>query len=778
MEEQYETGKDVPKIDPILIAHIIMFLTPQEVGKMINKIVIENDATFDKKQHILEPLRKLNFFYGANGSGKTTISRILGAPAEHPDSRIYWENNVLLSCHVYNIDFVNQNFGTDIQMPGVFTLGKEERETKARINEIENDIGELEQKCSKLECELNGSNGIGGLREKLNTLIEKNKEIFWRQKQKYDSSPIREGLVGFLNSKENFMKEILAQSESNNEELLSFKELESKAKIVFNKHLELLEKIRSLDFSKLMELNKAPILEKKIVGKDDVDISGLVKKLNNSDWVKQGINYLDDSDGACPFCQRPISRELRNQLIEYFDDSYENDLRNVRLLDKEYKSVGAFLLAELKELGTNNSFLQNDEGFEDAVHLFKNLIEENEERIHQKATAASTPIALHKIDEVVEKLIKKINEANEKIEENNEVLKINGILRVTLTKQIWRYLTYEIAGDITLFKNEKAEITKKIDNSVKALKESKDKLECNLREKEGLEAKLTSIIPTRDEINQMLKKFGFSGFSLSLSADKKGYQILRDDGNPVNRTLSEGERNFITFLYFFISLRGSSNSSGQVEDQVIVIDDPVSSMDQDVLFTVSTLIRSLYKDITDGTSHIKQLFLFSHNIYFYREVTFADGIKYLKKNSQNVEYGIVSKAFGKSKVDLRDDNPIQSTYELLWLDIKAAKANPTANGLNVNSLQNTMRRILEHYFKYYGGISLRELPDKIGEEDRLVVRSLVSWMNDGSHSSFEDLCCASAQGASVTQYLDAFRTIFEKTGHMAHYNMMMGEEYQ
>jgi hypothetical protein len=33
MEEQYWTGKDVPKIDPILIAHIIMFLTPQEVGK-------------------------------------------------------------------------------------------------------------------------------------------------------------------------------------------------------------------------------------------------------------------------------------------------------------------------------------------------------------------------------------------------------------------------------------------------------------------------------------------------------------------------------------------------------------------------------------------------------------------------------------------------------------------------------------------------------------------------------------------------------------------------
>ena len=45
---------------------------------MIGKITIKDTASFAGQTDI--SLRKLNFFYGANGSGKTTISKILKNP--------------------------------------------------------------------------------------------------------------------------------------------------------------------------------------------------------------------------------------------------------------------------------------------------------------------------------------------------------------------------------------------------------------------------------------------------------------------------------------------------------------------------------------------------------------------------------------------------------------------------------------------------------------------------------------------------------------------------
>ena len=61
----------------------------------------------------------------------------------------------------------------------------------------------------------------------------------------------------------------------------------------------------------------------------------------------------------------------------------------------------------------------------------------------------------------------------------------------------------------------------------------------------------------------------------------------------------------MTFLYFMYSLKGNRDESGHNDDKVVVIDDPVSSLDNDVLFLVSSLIRDLFKDIYAGTGTIK-----------------------------------------------------------------------------------------------------------------------------------------------------------------------------
>ena len=50
-----------------------------------------------------------------------------------------------------------------------------------------------------------------------------------------------------------------------------------------------------------------------------------------------------------------------------------------------------------------------------------------------------------------------------------------------------------------------------------------------------------------------------------------------------------------------------------------------------------------------------------------------------------------------------------------------------------------------------------------------------SWVNDGSHFAHDSLY-VSIDDSMVESYLSVFRRIFEKTGHNAHYEMMIGEE--
>ena len=82
--------------------------------------------------------------------------------------------------------------------------------------------------------------------------------------------------------------------------------------------------------------------------------------------------------------------------------------------------------------------------------------------------------------------------------------------------------------------------------------------------------------PTRDFIPVTgLSSFGFTNFRLATSEDGADlYRIVRADGSDVGRTLSEGEKGFITFLYFFNRIRGSMSQSGINSNRIVVFDDP------------------------------------------------------------------------------------------------------------------------------------------------------------------------------------------------------------
>lgn len=57
---------------------------------MIEGIRIKSVASFGAEAQSIDGLSNNNFFYGANGSGKTTISRVIADEDDYPECSVTW----------------------------------------------------------------------------------------------------------------------------------------------------------------------------------------------------------------------------------------------------------------------------------------------------------------------------------------------------------------------------------------------------------------------------------------------------------------------------------------------------------------------------------------------------------------------------------------------------------------------------------------------------------------------------------------------------------------
>ena len=84
-----------------------------------------------------------------------------------------------------------------------------------------------------------------------------------------------------------------------------------------------------------------------------------------------------------------------------------------------------------------------------------------------------------------------------------------------------------------------------------------------------------------------------------------------------------------------------------------------------------------------------------------------------------------------------------------------------------------MRRIIETYFKLLGKYKDDTILDKFEDpQEKIICKSLLYWINDGSHCIPDDLYVE--QPELTDRYFHVFKQVFEKTHHIEHYNMMMG----
>ena len=110
---------------------------------MIDSIHIQHEASFGDIPEELKGLSKHNFIFGANGTGKTTISRFIADELAFPHCPVTWSGGTKLEALVYNRDFVDSNFDEPTELKGIFTLGEEDKDALSKIAMAKSELDAL-----------------------------------------------------------------------------------------------------------------------------------------------------------------------------------------------------------------------------------------------------------------------------------------------------------------------------------------------------------------------------------------------------------------------------------------------------------------------------------------------------------------------------------------------------------------------------------------------------------------------------------------------------------
>ncbi|NYE62463.1 wobble nucleotide-excising tRNase [Duganella sp. 1224] len=731
---------------------------------MIESLSIAKTATYGIVPQTLAGLARFNFLFGSNGAGKTTITKIIANPGAYPNCSVAWKKGTPLEPLVYNRDFVERNFNAAPRLKGIFTLGEQDINNLEAIAAKKVELDAISKSIEQLTNTLQGADQKSGKKGELTTLESEIKDKCWAQKQKHEDA-FKDAFTGLRANSEKFKERTLTELASNKAELKALDYLTEKAKTVFGEAPAIEAAVPSLGATGITGHESNPILAKKVIGKEDVDIAELIQRLGNSDWVKQGQVFYGQSKPTCPFCQQQVLDSFEVSLSSYFDETFAQDTAAIADLQSVYERDADALRAKLKAVADANSRFINVDAFEAERSAIEARLATNALLLSSKGKEPSLPIQLESLTEMLASATKLVADANAAVTAHNEIARNITKERANLTGQVWKYvLEIELKAELTAYTAKKAGLTAAISKLGLQIQEATASKAAKAKEIKELEKSATSIEPTIEGINSLLKSFGFRNFSLAKADDGPFYKLVRSDGSDAKESLSEGERSFLTFLYFFHLLKGSESESGMTSDRVVVFDDPVSSLDSDVLFIVSSLIKSLFDPVREKKSGIKQIFVLTHNVYFHKEVTYTSDRGDDAKVGERT-YWTVRKGDGGATVQLHKSNPIKTSYDLLWAELRR----PDKSALTV---QNTMRRILENYFKILGRIDFDKICDEFQGQQKAMCRSLFAWVNDGSHFAHDDAFYTFDE-ASIEVYMDIFKQVFMKTNQQAHYDMMM-----
>lgn len=703
-------------------------------------------------------LDRLTFVYGPNGSGKSTLIR------EMKKDSVF--DNGSAELRTFDQSYIRDLLNPEHKFDGVLRIVDGPEGVSERLQELNGPNGEIERAQSQL-ARLNGSlsNRINDVRAE----EESFQNICWEAKKEVPATVSEFGLKRGVGRKQKLAEKVTERFFSEEIPTLGntkpFSVIEVELQELGSPGQPQLTPLPAQPDPVAIDDNIKTLFCRELVPDNSNDLARLIEVVGNANWVKQGIEHFNESDPSCPFCQQQISEQLANQIRALFSGEYDSAVGQIENLRHDMTAYRTNL----------KKFVEQLEDFpEHVVAELKLRIDEQSKyalAVAERAEAKLKNMAIaYPLEDLCEPAA--ISDAYEDA--------LTRVERINTDRRNLRDAHARIAADVfDRFVAEKisaiwTEHRKKIENAEKGRKnlekkilDARTELETLQNEAKELEEQISSTRHVMEEVNGTLEALGFSTFHLAeFGEDDSYYKVVRSGGDLAGPTLSEGEKTLVSFLYFFHSVVATAEDKARSVPLVVAIDDPISSLDSATLFAISLLCRDLVSICKDHQSRLCQILLLTHNAYFFQEVTFQ---QLGKTDSKDRLYYTFRKEDGAiTQAIAHRENPITSTYEQLWKDLKDDRA----HGRMSASAQNTMRRILETYFGALGGFQDDLLP-KMAPSEQLAARSLLAWINDGSHNIPWEIDYAPT-AVDAEQYHQVFRKIFEIEGQLGHYKKMMG----
>ncbi|GBL05785.1 AAA family ATPase [Glaciecola sp. KUL10] len=723
---------------------------------MINCISIKGIASYSHEvaQEIIN-LKRINCFYGLNGSGKSSIAKYLQEPNELDYAFCSMTPMHNEGIFVYNQKFVKDNFWDSKEQVGVFTVNEGNVEAEKAIEEAEQKISVFKGEQEHLKEK---ANDVKKQKESLHVELE-NK--VWKEKDNFIKTPLAFCLEG-KQRKNLFLEAVINADEAAPE--ITIENLFEQAIELDKPDIKPKQSVPTIAFSGT-PIERDTVNAQIIVGSSESYLSSLIEKIGHSDWVRDGVKHYQNSEGVCPFCQETPISDFESNLKALFDQTYKQKCSQVENNSKAYEQAIDSLEVLLSSEVFKDSYVIENADFAVAKAELIECCKTNLALLKEKESKPSNIVELNSTEAYVQKLNDCIEAINSKVADFNSRLSSKPQIKARIKTQFWQIhkRTYKTAIELT---NNNA---KGLDTELDNLREQYKQKTEDIVEQQNIvveQRKHTTNIDTAiQNIKNTLTSVGVDDFHIDkVDGSEALYRIVRKNSvaGGVYDTLSEGEKTLITFLYFLEQCKGllEPDSALGITDKIIVIDDPVSSLSHNFVYEIATLIQ---KEIIKKS--FKQIFLFTHNLFFFHEMMNQAGLKQDEFEGAYSLYRVSKNE--SSKISTLKRNDIRNDYDGFWQVIRDAEKDKAWS----SSLPNAMRNVLEHFFAFvHKRDRLSDVLTNLGDEHNNF-RPLLRYISKGSHSDLVSL--TDFGDIDVVRFLSIFKQVFIRTDYEDHYKRMI-----